>query len=95
MLSLRKPNQAVIVRWLKQQHQRDLNYPEVGATREELPASGYTIDRYSVQLGHGEATYQRAVAAIRGLHMWDFDWVQICWPTTPVEVGAVLATLTR
>src|SRR5262245_7083079 len=94
MLSIYKPDKEFIDHWLGEQQKRDLNYPEVCATREEAPLSGYNIDRYTIQLGHGDITYQRAVAAIRGLHIWDFDWIQLCWPTTPVEVGSVLATLT-
>lgn len=94
MLSLRKPNKALIDCWLEAQQGLDLNYPEICATREVLP-SNYTIDRYSVALGHGHATYQRAVAAIRGLRMWEVAWIQLCWPTTAIETGAVLATLTR
>lgn len=95
MITLRKPDRASIDRWLAEQRNRSFNYPEAGATRETPPARGYDVDRYTGLLGHGEAVYERAVAAIRELRMWDFDWIQLCWPDTPVEVGAVLATLTR
>jgi uncharacterized protein (UPF0548 family) len=95
MLSLRKPTRERIDRWLEEQKGLPLNYPEVGATRDGLPSRGYQVDRHAVQLGQGSAAYERAVAAVRGLHMWDFEWIQLCWPTTPVAVGAVLATLTR
>ena len=93
MLSLRKPSKEAIDRWLAVQEHRDLNYPEICATRESLPG-GYNIDRNSIKLGDGRVTYERAVDAIRGLRMWDFAWVQLCWPTTPIESGSVLATLT-
>ncbi len=95
MLSLRKPDTETINRWLDAQKRLLLNYQEAGGTRDQLPSSGYTVDRYSICLGNGKAAYDRAVGAIRGLHMWDFGWVQICWPTTQVEVGSVLATCTR
>lgn len=96
MLFLRRPTKERIDQWLLAQQKLTLNYPEVGGTREEPPPSGrYNLDRYRIQLGHGEETYRRAMDAIQGLHMWDFPWVQICWRTTPVEVGSVLATLTR
>ena len=95
MLSLRKPSKDTIDRWLEEQGHRDFNYPEVCATREFPLPGGYNIDRNSIRLGYGEATYDRAVAAVRGLHMWDFHWVQLCWPTTPIAVGSILATLTR
>jgi uncharacterized protein (UPF0548 family) len=44
-----------------------LTYPEVGATRDaELPA-GYAHGRRSAVVGHGDAAFERAVAAV-------FDW---------------------
>jgi uncharacterized protein (UPF0548 family) len=95
VLSLRRPTKELIDRWLDAQRERNLNYAEVCGTRGQPPAVGYDVDRYAVQLGSGKPTYERAVAAVRGLRMWDFNWVQICWPTTPIEVGSVLATLTR
>jgi uncharacterized protein (UPF0548 family) len=95
MRSFWKPDNESIDRWLEAQQQRPLNYPEVGATRDQPPARGYNIDRYEIQLGSGQEAYTRAVAAIRGLHMWDFDWIQLCWPTTPIAAGSILATLTR
>jgi uncharacterized protein (UPF0548 family) len=95
MLSFRKPDREFIDRWLEEQKRRNLNYQEVCGTRDQLPAKGYNIDSYSIHLGNGKAVYDRAVDAIRGLHMWDFGWVQLCWQTTPIEIGSVLATLTR
>jgi uncharacterized protein (UPF0548 family) len=94
MRSLRKPTKERIDQWLEEQQDRKLNYAEICATRSESLPSGYQIDRHTVELGHGAAAYERAVAAIRGLRMWDFPWLQLCWPTTPVQVGSVLATLT-
>ena len=94
MLSLRKPSKELIDRWLEEQRSRSLNCREVCGTRDGPLPRGYNVDRNSILLGHGEATYLRAVAAIRGLHMWDFDWLELCWPTVPIEVGSVLATLT-
>jgi uncharacterized protein (UPF0548 family) len=95
MLSLRKPGKERIDQWLDEQQQRELNYPEIGGSRDPSLLRGYNIDHYSIQLGQGEAAYERAVAAVRELHMWDFDWIQLCWPTRPIAVGTVLATLTR
>lgn len=95
MLSFWKPTREAIDRYLAAQQAVAHNYAEVGATRAQPPTRGYNIDRYAVHLGHGAACYERAVAAVRGLHMWDFDWLELCWPTTPIREGALLATLTR
>jgi uncharacterized protein (UPF0548 family) len=72
-----------------------LVHGRAGTVEDRPPARGYNVDRYAVKLGYGEAVYERAAAAIRSLGMWDMEWIRLCWPTTPVEVGAVLATLTH
>jgi uncharacterized protein (UPF0548 family) len=54
-----------------------LTYPEVGATRSELP-SGYRRDEYQIALGEGPAVFRRAVLGLRqwrahrgaGLTVW-------------------------
>src|ERR1043165_5087239 len=94
MLSLLKPDKERMDLWLDEQRSRNLNYVEAGWTRDERLPRGYNIDRNSILLGHGEEVYRRAVAAIVEFRMWDFDWIEMCWPTTPIEVGSILATLT-
>jgi uncharacterized protein (UPF0548 family) len=42
-------------------------YPEVGATRDDELPPGYVHGRRTAAVGHGEADFERAVAAV-------FDW---------------------
>ena len=61
MITLRTPSQASLAAFVAAQP-ADLTYPEVGATRGELPA-GYTIDRRREPVGPASA-FDRAKTAI-------------------------------
>lgn len=61
---LRRPPQAAIRAFVDEQAGKELNYPQVGATRGTLPA-GYTHDRRSADIGpDDDATFAHAVAAL-------------------------------
>jgi uncharacterized protein (UPF0548 family) len=94
MFFLRQPSSETIQRFISSQRDLPFSYPEVGATAGELP-SGYTIDRNRIRLGEGKETYERAVAALKLWKQSDLGWVRIVPPETPIEVGAVVAILTR
>lgn len=92
MFALTKPSAERIRQFINEQRDLPLSYPEVGATNSTLPA-GYNIDHNRIQLGHGEQTFQRAVAAVRNWKMHDLGWLELCWPDAPIEVGSAVAVL--
>lgn len=94
MFLITKPSAEVIARFIAAERQLPFSYTEVGATRGELP-SGYTIDHNRVQLGEGEEVFARAVAALEDWKQFDLGWIKIVPSGTPLEVGAVVAILTR
>jgi len=94
MFALTKPSAERIQRFINEQRELPFSYPEVGATNSILPA-GYNIDHNRIQLGHGERTFNRAVAAVRSWKMQDIGWLELCWPTAPIEVGSAVAVLCR
>src|SRR5271170_2865390 len=53
-------SEGEIQRFISEQSESNLSYPEVGATALGVP-SGYNIDHNRIQLGRGEAAWQRAV----------------------------------
>jgi len=67
------------------------SYPEVGATRNAAAPPGYNIDHNRQSLGSGDEIFQRAKQAIREWKMFDFPWVRVCYPDTPIEVGRNVA----
>jgi len=70
------------------------SYPEVGATRNALPA-GYNVDHNRVLLGNGEDTFERACNALRAWRMFEMAWVRLYWPTAALEEGTLVAPAVR
>jgi uncharacterized protein (UPF0548 family) len=90
MRSLARPTSDTIARFLEAERALPFTYPEVGATRGEMPA-GYAVDRNRQELGRGDGTFQRACAALRAWKMFP-PWTAI-EPHVPIEEGRVLAVL--
>ena len=94
MFFLQQPSSDAVRRFISSQREVPFSYPEVGATRADLP-SGYTVDHNRVQLGAGQQCYESAIAAIRNWKQFDLGWVQMVPVATPLETGAVVAILTQ
>jgi uncharacterized protein (UPF0548 family) len=94
MFLLKKPSEEVVRHFIASQQNSMFSYSEVGATNKQLPAS-YTIDHNRIELGTGAETFGRAVAALKEWKQFDLGWVKIVPGETPLEVGAVVAIVTR
>ena len=64
MFMVREPSDADVARFIASQRDLPYTYAEVGATNTTPPA-GYNVDNNRIQLGCGEATYKRAVEALK------------------------------
>jgi uncharacterized protein (UPF0548 family) len=91
MFLLRKPSEETIRQFISSQHQLPFSYPEVGATQNEMPLAGYTVDHNRIRLGAGADTYKLALAALRNWRQFDLSWVTIVPPHTPVVTGSTVA----
>ena len=94
MFLLRKPSAEQIRQFISRQSKLQFSYPELGASRE-TPPSGYTIDHNRIELGTGREVFARAVAALKDWKQFDLGWVRMVSGDTPIEVGAIVAILTR
>lgn len=94
MFLFREPSSETIRRFISSQRELPFSYCEVGASAGELPP-GYIVDRNRIKLGNGQDVYEVAIAALRNWRQFDLGWVQMVPAGTPVEVGAVVAILTR
>ncbi len=92
MLLLRKPSDRQLQAFLATRQGAPFSYPDVGSTRSQPPA-GYAVDHNRVKLGEGQATFERAAAAVRRWEMFNFGWMQLCWPDAPIEPGATVVVL--
>lgn len=92
MVSVRKPADAALRRFLAEQEPLGFSYAAVGATAGAPPA-GYAVDRTRVQLGSGEAVFLAAQAALRRWEQFRLGWVE-AWPADrPIEAGQVVAVM--
>ena len=89
-----KPSEEVVKQFLSSQRDLPFSYAEVGATKTRAP-SGYTIDHNRVQLGRGEETYRRAVAAIQRWQQFELGWAMIQPAAMPLEPGTTVAVLAK
>jgi uncharacterized protein (UPF0548 family) len=92
MFLLSRPSEAVIRSFLVAQKGRPFSYAELGASRDRAPV-GYVVDHNRIALGQGAAVFDRAVDALRRWQMFQIPWIKLCWPSTPIEVGATVAVL--
>ncbi len=90
MFNLTAPTEDVVRRFILKQKDSGFSYPEVGASATTAPV-GYNVDHNRIQLGKGEATWQRATKAIRGWQMFSLPWVGFHWPSAPIQIGTDVA----
>jgi uncharacterized protein (UPF0548 family) len=57
------------------------------------PPPGFDVDHARTELGRGNATWDRARAAIRAWRMFDLGWVELVDPTTAIHAGTTVAVL--
>ena len=96
MYLLIPPSSARIQAFLARQSGLPFSYSQVGATHlqvGQVPAylpPDYVIDHNRVLLGHGEAVFGKARAALRAWRMFAIDWVDpFLYPAVLAEDTAV------
>jgi uncharacterized protein (UPF0548 family) len=90
MFLLHEPSDTTIGNFLRRQEGQTFSYPEVGASREQVPRH-YTVDHNRVLLGRGEESFAKAAAAIRTWQMFNLGWCRVHPPNAPIEVGVTVA----
>ena len=87
MFTFRKPTRATVN--ALRDHSRDapFSYPGVGSSQAEgyTPPPGYHLDQIKLELGRGQATFERARIAIQQWEMFPDAMVELFWPTVPIE----------
>lgn len=94
MFMIREPGETDVARFIASQRELPFTYAEVGATNATPPA-GYNVDHNLIELGRGEATYKRAVEALKTWRQFELGWVTIVPRGVVVEVGAIVAVKAR
>ena len=94
MFRISEPSEQDAVEFISNQRDLPFTYAEVGATNA-TPPSGYNVDHNRIRVGEGEATYRRAVEALKSWRQFELGWVAIMPGDVPVEVGATVAVRAR
>src|ERR1041385_3208408 len=94
MFRISEPTEADVAEFISSQRKLPFTYAEVGATNA-TPPRGYNVDHNRIQLGEGEATYRRAVEALKNWRQFELGWVGITPRGVPVEPGATVAVKAR
>jgi uncharacterized protein (UPF0548 family) len=94
MFLLRRPDPQWLQSLRTRHADRPLSYGHPRCTRGDVPP-GFTVDRYRVCLGHGEATFLQARRALQDWRMMRLGWLEPCWQAELRcgELAGVLAHL--
>jgi uncharacterized protein (UPF0548 family) len=93
MFLARRPTRTVIDRFIRKSQHLPLSYGPVGIVRTST--SGRHLDELAVAVGHGQADFERARAALLAWKQFDIGWVETFPPRAPIAVGTVVAVLIR
>ncbi len=93
MFLARRPSEQAIDRFVAESQRLPLSYDQVGLA--QASPRDYDFDETFVTIGHGEAAFERAKAALAAWKHFDFDWVEVSPPAAPIETGTVVAVLVR
>lgn len=95
MFFLKKPGRDDIQQFMSEHGQQPCSYAGIGRSRSGEAPPGYVVDHNRVRLGFGAEVFEQARAALGRWEMFQLDWVQLCWPTTPVAAGSTVGVLVR
>ncbi|MEK7482935.1 MAG: DUF1990 domain-containing protein [Planctomycetota bacterium] len=93
-LFFRRPLRETIAHFLEQQKNQPYSYSDTGASLR-IPPEGFVVDHRRICLGEGESVFNAACQALRCWHMFEMDWVHLCWPETPITKDSIVAILVK
>lgn len=93
VISIRKPSDSSVTRFVNVQASLDFSYSAVGATAHTPPA-GYVVDRTCVELGAGNSVFELATNALKKWKPFQLGWVEPCSTSIPIQAGQCVAITT-
>lgn len=89
MFLVRRPSLQLVERFAQQSLRLPLSYEPIGIA--EAPPAGYDVDEETVTIGHGEACFESAKAALVAWRHFAFEWVEVFPRAASIEPGSVVA----
>jgi uncharacterized protein (UPF0548 family) len=94
MITVRRPTDELLRRYVAAQSRLEFTYSGVGTTATTPPAN-YMVDHARVRMGHGAETFQRAHNALNEWRQFALGWAE-AWPAnTRLREGETVAVLIR
>jgi uncharacterized protein (UPF0548 family) len=94
MFLISRPTTNQIEHFLQEAATTLYSYAEVGASRQDSESiASYNIDHNQIVIGNNEDDFERAKQAVREWKMFDFPWVDLCWPEITIEEDRTVAIL--
>jgi uncharacterized protein (UPF0548 family) len=93
MFFAQRPSPETIDRFVRDSQHLPLSYGPAGILN--LDSARGNIDQAAVAIGHGEADFERARAALLAWKQFDIGWVETFPPQALLAVGTVVAVLIR
>lgn len=96
MFLISRPTTNQIEHFLQEAATTVYSYADVGASRQGSDSfASYNIDHNHIVIGEGEDDFERAKQAVKEWKMFDFAWVELCWPSTSIQEDRNVAILIR
>jgi uncharacterized protein (UPF0548 family) len=96
VFSFRKPSIKTRRRILAFESTLDLTYTTVGATFGKTPMpAGYVVDSTRVELGRGQAAFDRARTGLANWQQFNLGWLEAFPNDTPIRVGETVLVIAR
>ena len=93
MFLARRPTRDVIDRFLRESQHLPLSYAPLEIARS--PTNNRDLDESTVVIGHGQAAFERARAALLDWQQFNIGWIETFPRRAPVSAGTTVAVLIR
>jgi len=85
MLSITRPTEATVIRYLLAAQDEPYSYRTPFVTQSGSTPEGYNRDRHRVCLGSGPDLFEQAKLAITKWRMFDHGMATLYWPDRPIQ----------
>lgn len=90
-VSIFRPHETALQTFISEENRKNFTYTAIGATERKRPISGYNNDYQRVQIGKGQADFEKAKQALRAWVQFPAAWTAILPGHAAIEQGHAVA----
>ena len=94
MMTLRRPSDACVARYLEERRDSALSYGSPGLLSRDAPV-GFFRDLHRVPIGSGREAFVRGCGALGSWMEFDLGWIFVSPRCAPLRAGTVVGVLAR